>query len=289
MRIAANTGVPTVLGRLHQDEQRPGVLVQERDTDVKTLFSTSDTSIALQILAKYHVDYVYVGPIERLLYAEPGAAKWEQMHGQSLDLVFRNEGVQIYKVKAETIADIPIETQPQPPAVFDDPALRALEAEVASKPQDSGAAFGLGQRYAQANRLEDAARVLSNAAQSNPNDVPLHHLLGDIQAQLGNADEAVAAWQHAAEVQRTPENLNKLAQGLIQFGRWQEAEQTLNEALQLNPNFIDAHFYLGELFRSRDDSGDRQRAVEAYQRYLAAAPADAPWRALAETHLRELQ
>lgn len=289
MRIAANTGVPTVLGRLHQDEQRPGVLVQERNTDVHTLFSTPDPAIALPILAKYHVDYVYVGPIERLLYAEPGAAKWEQMQGQSLDLVFRNDGVQIYKVKAETIADLPVETQPEPPAVFDDPALRALEAEVASKPQDSAAAFGLGQRYAQVGRLEDAARVLSNAAQSNPNDVPLHHLLGDIQSQLGNADEAVAAWQHAAEVQRTPENLNKLAQGLIQFGRWQEAEQTLNEALQINPNFIDAHFYLGELYRSRADSGDPQRAIEAYQRYLAAAPADAPWRALAEEHLSELQ
>ncbi|HEY0607394.1 MAG TPA: tetratricopeptide repeat protein, partial [Herpetosiphonaceae bacterium] len=289
MRIAANTGVPTVLGRLHQDEQRPGVLVQERNTDVHTLFSTPDPAIALPLLAKYHVDYVYVGPVERLLYAEPGAAKWEQMQGQSLDLVFRNDGVQIYKVKAETIEALPVETQPQPPAVFDDPALRALEAEVASKPQDSAAAFGLGQRYAQVGRLEDAARVLTNAAQSNPNDVPLHHLLGDIQSQLGNADEAVTAWQHAAEVQRTPENLNKLAQGLIPFGRWQEAETALNEALQLNPNFIDAHFYLGELYRTRADSGDEQRAIDAYQRYLAAAPADAPWRALAEEHLSELQ
>jgi YYY domain-containing protein len=289
MRIAANTGVPTVLGRLHQDEQRPGALVQERDKDVKTLFSTADIPTALQILAKYHVDYVYLGPIERLLYGTAGAAKWEQMQGQSLDLVFRNDGVQIYRVKAETIAEIPVETPTEPPAVFDDPALRALEAEVASKPQDSAAAFGLGQRYAQVNRLDDAARVLSNAAQSNPGDVPLRHLLGDVQAQLGRADEAIAAWQHAAEVQRTPQNLNKLAQGLIQFGRWQEAEQTLNEALALDPAFIDPIFYLGELYRSRDDSGDQQRAVEAYGRYLSVAPADAPWRALAEEHLRELQ
>ncbi|HEX6288535.1 MAG TPA: DUF2298 domain-containing protein [Herpetosiphonaceae bacterium] len=289
MRIAANTGVPTVLGRLHQDEQRPGAQVHERGEDVHTLFSTTDLPTAQRILAKYHVDYVYVGPIERLLYSESGAAKWEQMQGSALDLVYRNQGVQIYRVKPETLADVPVETPPVPvPDTFDDPALRALEAQVASNPGDSGLAFGLGQRYIQANRPDDAARVLFDAAQSNPNDVPLHHLLGDVQAQLGRADEAIAAWQHAAEVQRTPQNLNKLAQGLIQFARWQEAEGVLNEALALDASFADAHFYLGELYRSRSADGDRQRAVEAYQRYLAAAPADGPWRSQAEAYIAQL-
>jgi YYY domain-containing protein len=289
MRIAANTGVPTVLGRLHQDEQRPGALVQERDRDVHTLFTTTDIPSTLQILAKYHVDYVYVGPIERLLYGAEGAAKWEQMQGTALDLVFRNEGVQIYRVKPEALTNVVVETPPDPAQPsFDDPALRALEAQVADNPGDSSAAFGLGQRYVQLNRPDDAARVLSNAAQNNPNDVPLHHLLGDVQAQLGRADEAIAAWQHAASVQQTPQNLNKLGQGLIQFGRWQEAERVLNEALTLDAAFPDPHFYLGELYRSRNENGDRERAVEAYQHYLAAAPGDGPWRRSAEERLKEL-
>jgi YYY domain-containing protein len=287
MRIAANTGLPMVLGRLHQDEQRPPSQVQERDHDIQTLLNTSDLQTTLRLLAKYHVDYVYIGPVERAFYDPAGVAKWETLRGTALELVYENDGVRIYRVDSNALTDVDPSTLP-PPVVFNDVQTQALEAHVSAHPDDSGAAFSLGQRYVQLGRLEDAARVLEAAAQSHSEDVPLYHFLGDVLAQLGRDDEAVAAWSHAAEVQRTPSNLNKLGQGLIELRRWDDAEQALNEALSLDPTFADAYFFLGELYRSRAEPGDREQAIIAYQRHLQSAPSDALWRNQAEAYLSEL-
>ena len=289
MRIAANTGLPTVLGRLHQDEQRPGAQVSKRAEDVQTLYDTTDIGTTMQLLATYGVQYVYVGPIERASYAPEGIAKFAQMQGGALDLVFENDGVQIYRVKPEASATVtPAAPLPsQPPAA--DPTAEALAQQLAINPDDSGAAFGLARRYIEQNRPAEAAQVLEDAAVRHPNDIPMLHLLGDVQAQIGNADAAIDAWQRAAQAQPTPLNINKLGQGLLQLGRLPEAEATFNRALTLDPAFPDPHFFLGELYRTRSGDGDRERAIAAYQRYLALAPADGPWRGAAEEHLRTIQ
>lgn len=289
MRIAANTGLPTVLGRLHQDEQRPGVEVVERADDVQTLYDTPDIATTMQLLAKYGVQYIYVGPIERAAYAPAGVAKFAQMQGGQLDLVYQNEGVQIYRVKPEVgaavVPNTPLPAQPAAP----DPVAVALAEQLAANPDDGGAAFGLARRYIELNRPAEAAQVLEVAAERHPNDVPLLHLLGDVQAQIGNADAAIDAWQRAIEAQPTGLNINKLGQGLLQLERLEEAEATFNRALSSDPNFPDPHFFLGELYRTRNGSGDRELAIAAYRRYLELAPADGPWRASAEAQLGALE
>ncbi|WP_026369905.1 DUF2298 domain-containing protein [Kallotenue papyrolyticum] len=284
MRVAANTGLPTVLGRLHQDEQRPAGPVLERERDIQQLFATPDAEFALGLLAKYDVDYVYVGPLERLLYGPQGLDKWQQLDGTVLQRVFQNEGVTIYRVDraARRAYD-----RPMPPAPTDDLQPVAPEQIVAAT-GDAATAFGLAQELLAREQPEAAARVLQAAAAQHPNDVPLHHLLGDVLAQLGRAEEAIAAWQQAATVSPSAPNINKLGQGLTQLGRYAAAEQTLQRALALDPTFADPYFYLGELYRLRDGEGDRQRAHENYQRYLEQASADAPLREMAAQRLREL-
>ena len=97
-RISMATGLPTILGWPgHEDQWRGGTPDKRagRFEDVDALYSSTDTNITHQILAKYDVTYVYVGPIETQLY--PGVTnKFEQQLGSP---VFNSGLVSIFLVK----------------------------------------------------------------------------------------------------------------------------------------------------------------------------------------------
>jgi tetratricopeptide (TPR) repeat protein len=283
MRIAANTGLPTVLGKLHQDEQRDPAVVAQREQDVQTLWNTADLRQTQQLLRRYRVEYVYVGPIERVLYTPEGIAKWDQLEGTLLSRAYQNNAVTLYRVEQTALAQTsPSDVSQIAPA---DVETATLEAAAAANPDDNSAAFTLGLHYLKRDRATDAIRTLEAAARAYPNDVPLHHLLGDALAQAGRTDDALAAWQHAVDITRTPNNLTKLGRELLELDRWDEAERTLNEALALDPAFAEALWALGEVFRLR---GDRDQAIAQYQQCVETAAADSPWHAEAVKALKAL-
>src|SRR5262245_51758086 len=98
VRIAANTGLPTIVSPLHASEQHNPGQVAERDQDVQTIYRTVDVDQALQLLSKYRVGYVYVGQIEVAAYGEAGVAKFDQMLGSYLNMAYDSDGVKIYRV-----------------------------------------------------------------------------------------------------------------------------------------------------------------------------------------------
>ena len=64
---ASLTGVPTVLGWMHEEQYRGTALYEERLDDVATIYQgNADRQSAL--LDRYGVEYVYVGPAERAAY-----------------------------------------------------------------------------------------------------------------------------------------------------------------------------------------------------------------------------
>jgi YYY domain-containing protein len=66
-RISAFTGFPTVLGwALHESQWRGNYVEQaKREPDIQTIYTTADGLQALELLQKWQVDYVIVGPPER--------------------------------------------------------------------------------------------------------------------------------------------------------------------------------------------------------------------------------
>ncbi|HLX41465.1 MAG TPA: hypothetical protein VKR42_13110, partial [Ktedonobacteraceae bacterium] len=98
-RVSVYTGLPDVLGWPdHVGEQRYGSQIGNRETDISTIYTTTDSNAALELLQYYHVGYIYVGQVEQQLYGVAGLAKFDQMVGSSLRLVYRSEGVSIYQV-----------------------------------------------------------------------------------------------------------------------------------------------------------------------------------------------
>jgi YYY domain-containing protein len=100
-RFSIYTGLPTVIGwGWHQKQQRAGFdyMIDERESDLKEFYSSSSIDTAIDFLRKYRVSYVIVGQVERLYYPEEGIAKFAQMEGRELELVYENPKIQIYRV-----------------------------------------------------------------------------------------------------------------------------------------------------------------------------------------------
>ncbi|MPZ14269.1 MAG: hypothetical protein GEU73_07565 [Chloroflexi bacterium] len=100
-RVANYTGLPTVLGWDWHERQQRGdfaVMVDERTRDVEQIFRSPSPSVVGPLLNRYQVEYIYVGGLERAFYPQEGLDKFEAMVGSSLDRVYQNTTVSIYRV-----------------------------------------------------------------------------------------------------------------------------------------------------------------------------------------------
>ena len=287
VRVAANTGLPTIVSPLHANEQHDPQQVAERDRDVQEIYYTLDTTQTLLLLAKYHVGYIYVGQIERAAYGEAGMAKFDRLLGSYLTLAYRNAGVKIYKVNPvvysyNTGADRPPpdlsqptgspEVSGQPPAETqaDESTLKMLEQQVAANPTASRPAFRLAQRYRELNRLDDAEAILKVAALANPKDVALHHLWGDILRDAGHADEAEAAYRDAIAASPEAGNYNKLGVELAKWGKFDQAVEAFYQAIAADAAAAEPYYHLGEIY---EQQGQVDQAIDRYRAYLKIATA----------------
>ena len=74
-------------------------MVEQRGDDVKTMFNTTDPRQALDLMRRYGVNYVYLGPTEKAYYQPAGIAKFGAMAQQGqLEQVYSNSEVTIYRV-----------------------------------------------------------------------------------------------------------------------------------------------------------------------------------------------
>jgi len=79
----------------------PGEWIDRRLNDVQRFYRDADQNVALDILRKYDVKYVYVGHMERIYYPGPGLSKFEAMAARgTLELVYENVQVRVYEVVA---------------------------------------------------------------------------------------------------------------------------------------------------------------------------------------------
>ena len=83
-RISTFTGLPTVLGWPGHELQW-GHDAGTRHQDVATLYETTSTTEARELLDRYGIDYVVVGPLERTDHGDAGVAKWDQLGERVLE------------------------------------------------------------------------------------------------------------------------------------------------------------------------------------------------------------
>ena len=86
-RISGSTGVPTVLGWPGHERQWRGSddLVAPREADVQKLYETEDHETASELIAKYGLDFVVVGPREKSQYPSLHEGKFDTLGSRVLE------------------------------------------------------------------------------------------------------------------------------------------------------------------------------------------------------------
>ena len=95
--ISRSTGVPTVFNWPGHEVQWRGSADQfkDREQDVADIYQSERWDHVQNLLARYDVEYVYVGPRERSKYGTEGLEKF----GELMDTVFSKDDVTIYRVR----------------------------------------------------------------------------------------------------------------------------------------------------------------------------------------------
>jgi len=117
-RVSMHTGLPTVLGWDYHVSQRAQRWpdINKRKDDVKKLYTTDSKQVATDILRRYHIALVYVGPLERRVYAGGNLKRFEEW-GDLLTPVYSNAGVTIFAAQGQYAGAIPVTTIEQVPQV----------------------------------------------------------------------------------------------------------------------------------------------------------------------------
>jgi cytochrome c-type biogenesis protein CcmH len=143
---------------------------------------------------------------------------------------------------------------------------------------------GLGARALEGNRTHDLngmIAVLARHLHERPDDAEGWSLLGGAYLRIGDAPQAVKAYEHAIPLMQAHPRASLYADyGLALISQAQgamprEAEMAFANALALDPRSVAARYFMGYIFAGR---GENAKALALWQSLLADSPPDAPYR-----------
>ena len=99
LKVASYTGLPTLVGA-HQNEQRYGWMVAQREAEARALYESADLEETKALIEELDITYIYVGQLERTVYPARSLAKFDALLEEGyLELAYENPRVRVYKVK----------------------------------------------------------------------------------------------------------------------------------------------------------------------------------------------
>ncbi len=154
--------------------------------------------------------------------------------------------------------------------------IEALELQIRqsadAEPAFLGQAYGeLGMHYLAFERMASARPALTNAARLMGRDARWPYYLGVLAAEAGDHEAAVGHFEEARA--RDPEDaptLLRLAESLIELGRWAEARPMIVSALERAPGEARGHALLGQIAQAQ---GDARTAATHLESALELQPA----------------
>ena len=149
-------------------------------------------------------------------------------------------------------------------------AERAYRQVLAAHPAHADALHMLGVVNAQLGNYDSAATLIRRAMELNPTNASYHANLGNVLQENGQLDDAVAAYGRAiALAPNLAEVYNNLANALQRKGDIEQALSAYERATALRSDFPEAHFNRGNALQKLQRSKD---AIAAYRQALLLRP-----------------
>lgn len=121
------------------------------------------------------------------------------------------------------------------------------------------------------------AKIEAHLAQ-NPNDGRGHEIIAPVYMRIGRFEDAAKAWGEVSRIKgATPERETLRGESLTYANQGKvtsEAMKAFERALEMDPSFAQARFYVG---LAAEQAGDKGRAAQIWSSMLAAAEPGAPW------------
>ena len=156
-----------------------------------------------------------------------------------------------------------------------DAAIAAYQKSLEVKPDVAEVYVSLGELYVKQQREEEAITAYQKAIKLAPDLKDSYRSLVELLLKQGKVDEAVelsynALIQHPSWT--TPQELCNLANSLIVEGKIHQGITCFEQAIKLDPKFLEAHYSLGKIFSSQQNWGEAakyyRQAVELNPKFI---------------------
>ena len=152
-------------------------------------------------------------------------------------------------------------------------ALQQFELARQTDPTNPDTYYNLGSTYMHlglaqkdTKMLEQSETLLNECLELNPNHTDCHRALAVLLVETDRSDKAFTLLQNWGKASPTLADPKvELARLQGEFGQTKAAEQTLNEALAMDPNHARAWAARGKM---REDAGDLPQAIQNYTQSL---------------------
>jgi tetratricopeptide (TPR) repeat protein len=151
------------------------------------------------------------------------------------------------------------------------PAAQVLARLIELGPREPGHYFALAAAYEQLGRMDDVVEICRRLTAARPDLAVAHFNLACYLRRLGHLEESLTSHRTALElgIERPEEVWSNIAVILGELHRHGEAREALEQALELNRDWIPA---LYNLALWHEEHGDRAAATELFERVLAIDP-----------------
>ncbi|HEV2472108.1 MAG TPA: tetratricopeptide repeat protein [Chthonomonadales bacterium] len=130
-----------------------------------------------------------------------------------------------------------------------DAARDAFRSALATDPELDVAYVGLAQTYAREANDAEAINILQKARERRPGHYLLEYYFGLLASRLGRGEEAAVSLEKAAQLEpQSPDPFFELGKLHETQQDWPQARQALEHVIELNPQFVPAHYQLSRVY-----------------------------------------